>query len=226
MIEKMKLLFTALVSGLLVHSFAKAYPKDEPSGAMSMRKMLMGVESNKMKRKKCDSFCGRPSPYSTVSPNEDWGDAHTYHPQVWYLSLEDIHALWEKNDFDYVLDVRGIEDVELGGNLLPGWQTEHIPGSFPTDIDCLTGDCDALTLSHFLSSGACLDAKIFVHCLVGVAANNAAKILIDLGFTNLYAAGPQGTAGYFQRKDMGYPIVYEDMYDSDKFVPECAAKCY
>ena len=210
----MKFLFaTVLELSLLIHAIASTFP-NEDSGDESSRGLNLKKTS-----------CNRPSPFSTALPNEAWGEDHTYHPQVWYLPLEDIHDLWEQDHFDYVLDVRGIDDVPFGESILPGWQTEHIPGSYPTDIDCLTGNCDALTLSSFLSSGLCLDAKIFVHCWVGVAANAAVQTLIGLGFTNLYAAGPEGSAGYFEWKGMGYPVVYDDTYEANKLVPLCAKKC-
>jgi rhodanese-related sulfurtransferase len=172
--------------------------------------------------------CDRPNPYSIATQNTgnpEWAN-HTYHPQVWYMSLDDIHDLWLKNYFDYVIDVRGLDDSDANPNLL-GWEAEHIPGSYPTDIACLRGDCDEiLALEYFLESGACLDAKIFVHCWVGVAANQAVEILVKKGFTNLYSAGPErGNAGWIAWKTNGFEIVEDDIYDPDCLIPQCYRLC-
>ena len=217
----------AMVAALLIGwDTAVAQRHDNHSGRVldSMNKMRTMMESaSSSKSTSCTNY--RPNPYSVANPNEAWGDKHTYHAQVWYLDLADIYDLWQSDYFDYVLDVRGIDDVDMNGTLLPGWQTEHIPGSFPTNNACLTGDCDALTLYDFLASDACLDAKIFVHCWVGVAANQAVEKLVQMGFTHLYAAGPQGSAGYFAWKGAGYPVVYDDVYHPGSLVPDCAAAC-
>lgn len=49
----------------------------------------------------------------------------------------------------------------------------------------------------------------------------------EYGFTNLYiTAGPAGgAAGYFAWKDIGYPVMYGDVYLESDYIPACASQC-
>jgi len=175
----------------------------------------------------CDAICNCKI-YSIVNPNKDWSEPHPtfgphrYKPQVWYHTLEQAYNLWKLEYFDYVIDVRTYEDLDN----LPGWKTSHIPGSYLTPLNgCLDGSkTDCFSLDDFLSSTVCLDARIYVHCWVGVAANNAVEKLVELGFTNLHATGPEGSAGFLAWKANGWETVEDDTYDNVK-PPKCPEKC-
>jgi rhodanese-related sulfurtransferase len=147
----------------------------------------------------------------------------------WYHDFETIHELWKADYFDYVLDVRSLEDFS---DEFTGWETSHIPGSYPvkmSSIDCsdsTSGVCDPYTLDEFRGSDICRDARIFVHCWTGILGNAAAKTLVsELGFTNVHAAGPQGNAGFNQWDANEWEIKEGDTYKAEKLVPECAKIC-
>ena len=192
----------------------------------SGKKVLVGKKS---KGDPTSAYCTREV-YSIVDPNpsSSW-DGHTYHQQVWYHSLEDIHNLWKEDYFDYVLDIRPLQDVPLdNGGVLEGWESFHIPGSYPVNIfPSDTPASEVQMLVDFDSSTACKDARIFVHCWVGVAANMVAKTLIELGFTNIHAAGPQGSAGIWDWKAAGYDLVMNDTFDAEesRLQPACIDMC-
>jgi len=111
--------------------------------------------------------------------------------------------------------------------ILEGYQNFHIPGSFPiaTSSDATAEDIDMLI--DFDKSNVCKDSRIFIHCWAGDAANAVAKTLIEVGFTNVHAAGPQGTAGIWDWKAAGYELVYNDTFSADekRFQPECLKHC-
>jgi rhodanese-related sulfurtransferase len=162
--------------------------------------------------------------YSVVDPNASWTD-HPFHTQVWYHTLDDIYKLWKEDYFDYVLDTRPLQDID---NDREGWETIHIPGSFPIDIfppDTPANEVDMLV--DFASSKVCKDARIFVYCWSGRSANMVAKTLIELGFTNVHAAGPQGSAGIREWRDAGYEVVIGDTFNAEekRFQPACIDMC-
>lgn len=170
--------------------------------------------------------------YSSVNPNKDWGEhpefgPHRYQPQVWYHTMEETYDLWKASYFDYVIDTRTYDQFDDGNSLfLPGWKDSHIPGSYLIPLTgCLDGSgTNCFSLDDFLSNGICLDARIYVHCWVGVAANNAVEKLVQLGFTNLHATGPEGSAGFLVWSANGWETVEDDTYDTVT-PPTCMEEC-
>jgi len=169
--------------------------------------------------------------YSVMNPNPLWAD-HPFNTQVWYHTLEDIHNLWKEDYFDYVLDIRPLQDTTIDSNgaplLLEGWETFHIPGSYPINVfpaDTPAAEVDMLV--DFASSNVCKDSRIFVHCWSGISGNRVSQTLIELGFTNVHAAGPQGTAGIWDWKMAGYKIVEGDTFDASekRLQPACIDMC-
>lgn len=171
--------------------------------------------------------------WSIMNPNTDWED-HPLHTQVWYHTLDDIHGLWKEGYFDYVLDIRPLQDFTIVDNgtgeprLLEGWENFHIPGSFPINVfppDTPADEVDMLV--DFTASNVCKDSRIFVHCWSGISANRVAQTLIELGFTNVHAAGPQGSAGILDWKIAGYELVYGDTFDAEAkhLQPKCMKAC-
>ena len=67
-----------------------------------------------------------------------------------------------------------------------------------------------------------MDAKIFVHCWRGSKANAAVEKLVQMGFTNLYAAGPVGSAGFLNWEG---DVDTDDVYQPDRMIPQCAKAC-
>lgn len=186
-----------------------------------------GLKASKGRKKsnhqKKAAQCSREV-YSIATNNTEWPDDHTFHAQVWYHPLNTIHDLWKADYFDYVIDVRGLEDIVFNGAPLPGWETAHIPGSYPVQVDCADGSCESLSLDEFLSNDVCLDKRIFVHCWIGVLANVAVEKMVQLGFTNLHAAGPEGSSGFIQWAANGWETVEDDKYNPHR-KPKCAKKC-
>jgi len=169
--------------------------------------------------------------WSIVNPNTDW-TGHTHHPQVWYHNLEDIHSLWKDDYFDYVLDIRLLVDVTVDNNgsplLLQGYESFHIPGSYPITVfpaDTSADEVDMLV--DFTSTNVCKDSRVFVHCWSGISGNMVAQTLIKLGFTNVHAAGPEGNAGIWDWKTAGYELVENDKFDANekRFQPSCMDAC-
>uniref|UniRef100_A0A7S2EYR1 Rhodanese domain-containing protein n=1 Tax=Trieres chinensis TaxID=1514140 RepID=A0A7S2EYR1_TRICV len=199
----------------------------------AFRALKKGKSGKKGSKKSCESAMCTRETYSVVHPNIDWEDGepmHNYHPQVWYHTLEDVHDLWDEGYFDYVFDVRQLKDVTMeNGIVLDGWESFHIPGSFPLDLPSNEGRPleEIEMLVNFMSSNVCKDSRIFIHCWVGVAANRWAETLVKLGFTNLHAAGPEGNSGIWQWKAAGYPLEYDDTFNpkKKKFEPKCLKKC-
>merc|ERR1712127_785892 len=116
--------------------------------------------------------------WSVVAPNETW-TGHNFHPQVWYHTLEDIHELWKAEYFDYVLDIRPLQDFTIDNPgsplLLDGWESFHIPGSYP--INVFPPDTPAMNVTmlvDFTSTNVCKDSRIFVHCWSGISGNRVA----------------------------------------------------
>jgi len=169
--------------------------------------------------------------WSLVNPNIVW-TGHTHHPQVWYHSLEDIHSLWKDDYFDYVLDIRALADVTINNDgtplLLEGYETLHIPGSYPITVFPPETPVDEVDmLVDFTSTNVCKDSRVFVHCWSGISGNMVAKTLIKLGFTNVHAAGPEGGAGIWDWKAAGYELVENDKFDANekRFQPSCMDAC-
>ena len=162
--------------------------------------------------------------YSTINPNPDWSShPYPFHKQVWYHTLPDIHGLWKEGYFDYVLDIRPLEAVTAGSSgslILEGWQDFHIPGSYPINVyPADTPASEVNMLVDFTKTNVCKDSRIFVHCWSGISGNRVAKTLIKLGFTNVHAAGPQGSAGVWDWKEAGYELVYDDVFEKKKMKP-------
>mmetsp|Transcript_45493 Transcript_45493/g.51645 ORF Transcript_45493/g.51645 Transcript_45493/m.51645 type:complete len:224 (-) Transcript_45493:32-703(-) len=169
--------------------------------------------------------------WSIVNPNTGW-TGHTHHPQVWYHNLEDIHSLWKDGYFDYVLDIRPLEDITIDNEgsplLLQGYETFHIPGSYPITVFPPTTPADEVDmLVDFTSTNVCKDSRVFVHCWSGISGNMVAQTLIELGFTNVHAAGPEGNAGIWDWKTAGYELVENDKFDANekRFQPSCMDAC-
>lgn len=190
-----------------------------------------GSKSSKQSKSDPISACCTRQVYSVLDPNTSWTD-HPFHTQVWYHTLDDIYNLWKEDYFDYVLDIRGLQDITIdnGGTplLLEGWETFHIPGSFPIGVfppDTPANEVDMIV--DFASSNVCKDSRIFVHCWSGISGNMVAKTLIELGFTNVHAAGPQGSAGIWDWKTAGYEVVMGDTFDAmePRLQPTCIDMC-
>ena len=188
-------------------------------------------KSKKTPKSDPTSACCTRSVYSVLDPNTSWTD-HPFHTQVWYHTLEDIYNLWTEDYFDYVLDIRPLQDITIDNAgtplLLEGWETFHIPGSYPINVfppDTPAAEVEMLV--DFASSNVCKDARIFVHCWSGISGNMVARTLIELGFTNVHAAGPQGSAGILDWKIAGYELVYGDTFDAEAkhLQPECMKAC-
>eukprot|EP00588_Corethron_pennatum_P015470 CAMPEP_0194280890 /NCGR_PEP_ID=MMETSP0169-20130528/19120_1 /TAXON_ID=218684 /ORGANISM="Corethron pennatum, Strain L29A3" /LENGTH=156 /DNA_ID=CAMNT_0039025785 /DNA_START=527 /DNA_END=997 /DNA_ORIENTATION=- len=155
-----------------------------------------------------------------MKPNKNWKN-HDFHEMVWYHSLDDVHNLWGEGFFDYVLDIRGLKDKQG----LEGWENFHIPGSYPIGVDPNLSADKVEMIVDFSLSNVCKDSRIFVHCWSGIQGNKVARILVDLGFTNVHAAGPQGSAGIWQWKKKGWELTYDDTFSSER-VPKCITECH
>mmetsp|Transcript_19466 Transcript_19466/g.33436 ORF Transcript_19466/g.33436 Transcript_19466/m.33436 type:complete len:197 (-) Transcript_19466:64-654(-) len=170
------------------------------------------------------AYCTRDV-YSVVDPNTSWTD-HPFHTQVWYHTLEDIYKLWKEDYFHFVLDIRPLQDVPLDDGVLEGWETIHIPGSYPINVfPPETPANEVEMLVDFTFGNMCKDARIFVHCWSGIAGNMVAKTLIELGFTDVHAAGPQGSAGMWAWRDAGYDVVMGDTFNAEQLQPWCIDTC-
>mmetsp|Transcript_3312 Transcript_3312/g.3523 ORF Transcript_3312/g.3523 Transcript_3312/m.3523 type:complete len:86 (+) Transcript_3312:865-1122(+) len=82
-------------------------------------------------------------------------------------------------------------------------------------------------LVDFTSTNVCKDSRVFVHCWSGISGNMVAQTLIELGFTNVHAAGPESNAGIWDWKTAGYEIVENDKFDANekRFQPSCMDAC-
>jgi len=158
--------------------------------------------------------------WTSMKPNKNWKN-HDFHEMVWYHSLDDVHNLWGEGYFDYVLDIRGLKDKSG----LEGWENFHIPGSYPIGVDPNLPADKVEMIVDFSLSNVCKDSRIFVHCWSGIQGNKVARILVDLGFTNVHAAGPQGSAGIWQWKQKGWELTYDDTFSSER-VPKCITECH
>jgi len=192
--------------------------------AFSLLSISVKVDSNVFQsqgNKTKPRICTRDV-YSVLVPNKEWGDIHDYHTQVWYHTLDDIHALWSEGYFDYVLDIRPPKDINNPPDFLEGWESFHIPGSFPIDVyPSDTPASEVEMLVPFDESNICKDSRIFLHCWSGFSANKVAKTLIELNFTNVHAAGPVKAAGIWDWKEAGYELVYNDTFDAEALQPDC-----
>jgi len=225
-VSALTLLF-ANVSILSV-SFCEAVEKETKS---PKTKAAKGKKGKKDSAIDSPTFSCTREVYSVVAKNPSWPD-HNFHHQVWYHTLNDIHTLWQEDYFDYVLDIRPLEDLTIDNAgtplLLEGWQTLHIPGSYPITVFPPTTPAeDVDMLVDFTSSNTCKDARVFVHCWSGISGNMVAKTLIELGFTNVHAAGPEGSAGMWDWAAAGYDVVYNDTFvaEETRFHPACIKQC-
>ena len=223
--------FITLSLGLLCSSSLLLSISDTCAAAakVSEGRKLKGKKDKSKKKGGGDptSACCTREVYSILDPNTSWTD-HPFHTQVWYHTLEDIYNLWKEDYFDYVLDIRPLQDQVSGEMTLEGWETIHIPGSFPINVfppDTPADEVDMLV--DFASSKVCKDARIFVHCWSGISGNMVAQTLIELGFTNVHAAGPQGSAGMWNWRDAGYEVVMNDTFDAEEkdLQPACMDMC-
>merc|ERR1719232_132205 len=166
--------------------------------------------------------------WSIMNKNDEWS-GHDYHEQVWYHTLNETHDLWQEGYFDYVLDIRPPESqTSKSGNYLAGWEEFHIPGSFPIAMYPIDVPADEVEmLVPFDSSVVCKDSRIFLHCWSGNSANYVAKTLIEMGFTNIHAMGPQFHAGIWDWKENGWELVYNDTFDptEERLQPKCIDAC-
>jgi len=194
------------------------------------RKQSKSCKTTKGPKVVSEAACDRKV-WSIVNPKKGW-TGHPHHPQVWYHTLKDIHSLWKDDYFDYVLDIRPLVDVtiENAGSplLLQGYESFHIPGSYPITVfppDTPADEVDMLV--DFTSTNVCKDSRVFVHCWSGISGNMVAQTLIELGFTNVHAAGPEGNAGIWDWKTAGYELVENDKFDADekRFQPSCMDAC-
>ena len=82
-------------------------------------------------------------------------------------------------------------------------------------------------LVDFTKTNVFKDGRIFVHCWSGISGNRVAKTLIDLGFTNVHAVGPQGNAGIWDWIAAGYDFTYVDKFDASepRLQPACMDAC-
>ena len=80
-------------------------------------------------------------------------------------------------------------------------------------------------LVDFTSTNVCKDSRIFVHCWSGISGNMVAKTLIELVFTNVHAAGPQGSAGIWDWKTAEWELVYNDTFEASTLQPDCMKAC-
>eukprot|EP00586_Coscinodiscus_wailesii_P005831 CAMPEP_0172486180 /NCGR_PEP_ID=MMETSP1066-20121228/14653_1 /TAXON_ID=671091 /ORGANISM="Coscinodiscus wailesii, Strain CCMP2513" /LENGTH=222 /DNA_ID=CAMNT_0013251973 /DNA_START=100 /DNA_END=768 /DNA_ORIENTATION=+ len=217
-------IYSTATTLLIIFSLATTTAKKD-----NVRKL--GKSTKRSKSREIGASCTREV-YSVVAPNDEWSETHEYHNQVWYHSLKDINALWKDEYFDYVLDTRSLQDstktLSDGSKLLlEGWETVHIPESYPLGVPGATPAAEVDMLVDFTSSNVCKDSRIFVHCWSGTSANMVAKTLIELGFTNVHVAGPAGTAGIWDWINAGYEVVKGDKFDPNekRFHPECMKHC-
>jgi rhodanese-related sulfurtransferase len=99
------------------------------------------------------------------------------------VSLEDLKSRLDSGEELILLDVREKDE----------WRQGHVPGAMHIPRGFLE-----------MQSGSRLpdkDAKIVTICAGGIRSAFAAKVLQDLGYTNVESANP----GYNQWKDVGYP---------------------
>ena len=82
-------------------------------------------------------------------------------------------------------------------------------------------------LVDFTSTNVCKDSPIFVHCWSGISGNRVSQTLINLGFTNVHAAGPEGSTGMWDWRNAGYDVVYNDVFDASapRLQPACMDAC-
>jgi len=218
-----------LVIGLLlsgIHAVAAENKSRTLKGDKGAAKQQKSTKSKSSKVDIASTTCTRKV-WSVMNKNATWSDAHVWNEQVWYHTLDDVHGLWKEGYFDYVLDIRPLQDTTMStGMLLEGWETLHIPGSYPINVFPADTPASEITmLVDFASSNVCKDSRIFVHCWSGLAGNRVSQSLIELGFTNVHAAGPASNAGMWQWKDAGYDVVYDDTFDPVSMQPDCIRAC-
>merc|ERR1712217_655114 len=121
------------------------------------------------------------------------------------------------NEFDYIFDIRNIdgEPIVIPGIETPfgNWREVHIRGALPLNmtiynvfdlinVDNYARECD--TFGPFGQSyQGCKDKKILILCWTGEGANHVIKWLTEkCGWTNVYAAGPEGESGAWHYPEM------------------------
>jgi len=101
------------------------------------------------------------------------------------ISIEEVFEIIKNNE-DYIfLDVRTQEEYDEG----------HIESAINIPVDKLENRLGELPE----------DKSIIVYCRSGIRSNNAANILIDNGFTQVYDM----SGGILEWMDRGYPVVLD-----------------
>ena len=104
--------------------------------------------------------------------------------RVTQVSLEELRARQERGEELVLVDVREKDE----------WRQGHIPGS----IHIPRGFLEMQAASRLPKK----DARIVTICAAGIRSAFAAKVLDDLGYTNVETANP----GFVQWKDRGFPV--------------------
>jgi len=104
--------------------------------------------------------------------------------RVTQVSLEELRARQERGEKFVLVDVREKDE----------WRQGHIPGS----IHIPRGFLEMQAASRLPEK----DARIVTICAAGIRSAFAAKVLDDLGYTNVETANP----GFVQWKDRGFPV--------------------
>jgi len=104
--------------------------------------------------------------------------------RVTQVSLEELRARQERGEKFVLVDVREKDE----------WRQGHIPGS----IHIPRGFLEMQAASRLPKK----DARIVTICAAGIRSAFAAKVLDDLGYTNVETANP----GFVQWKDRGFPV--------------------
>ncbi|MCI5210522.1 MAG: hypothetical protein D3910_17425 [Candidatus Electrothrix sp. ATG2] len=105
------------------------------------------------------------------------------------ITIEDFHKLFEKKDYDLVIDVREPEEYASG----------HLPGS----INIPRGLLEFKVWEHVgFPKNADPGKRIYLYCKVGGRAILSAKSLNELGLANAVAVNMK-VAGW---KSAGYPL--------------------
>ena len=104
--------------------------------------------------------------------------------RVTQVSLEELRARQERGEELVLVDVREKDE----------WRQGHIPGS----IHIPRGFLEMQAASRLPEK----DARIVTICAAGIRSAFAAKVLDDLGYTNVETANP----GFVQWKDRGFPV--------------------
>lgn len=112
------------------------------------------------------------------------------------ISVEEVYEIISSNQDYIILDVRTSDEFNEG----------HIEGAVLIPVDELEGRLDELPV----------DKPIITYCKSGGRSRNAANILVENGFTQIYYMG-----GILDWIDKGYPVIEEGETIADaKVYPE------